>query len=371
MRPDQDDPLGSAIRRTLQASRTDCPDAETIAAYAERSLASAERRGIERHLSDCARCRETLLMMSRAEEKGTATFFQDAKKGGSPLYWPWLAGAAAAALAVVVWMALPPAVRAPGPDSVAQIAAANPEKEKAVQLPSADADAPAPSEQANANKAPADLSKRPTQPAAAVPRRQERQAFREADRLDDKRSPEKKLEEAGERRRAEPSPAAPPAAEAPAAVAAPAPARPAQTAMADSNARDASALMARQNREYMIAAGPKAGTEAASAVPAITWRVWASGVVERTADGGKTWTRDTGVDAVGARAVASPTADVCWIVGDNGLILRFEAGRGWTRMTPPAQIAFVAIEASDARNATITAADSRRFTTTDGGETWK
>ena len=94
-------------------------------------------------------------------------------------------------------------------------------------------------------------------------------------------------------------------------------------------------------------------------------------MVERSADGGATWTREPGVDAPAARAILAPSRDVCWIVGDSGLILRFETGRGWTRLSPPAQIGFIAVEASDAVRATIAAADGRRFTTTDGGQTWK
>jgi Putative zinc-finger len=361
VRPDRDDPLAPAIRRTLEASRPDCPDAETIAAYAERELASAERRGVEQHLSNCSRCRETLLLMSRAAQADTAA-------SSSPRFllyrWPWLAAAAAAGLATVIWLKLPADVRAP---EVAQVVEPNLAKEKAGQPPSGVAAVPKPSEEADANKAPA--KRQPAAPVAGVaapPSTAEQRAFGERPKPLDALRDERKLEEAGQRRaradKRSPAPAAPVAA-APSARE-PAPQR-------ESIATDATALMASQNREYMIAAGPKARAEAAAAVPAITWRVWASGVVERSADGGATWTREAGVDALGARAVVSPTADVCWIVGDNGLILRFEPGRGWTRLTPPAQLAFVAIEASDARNATMTAADARRFTTTDGGQSWK
>jgi Putative zinc-finger len=374
MTPIWDDPLGPVIRETLQASRTDCPDAGTIAAYAERALTSSERRGVEQHLSNCSRCRETLLLMDRAEtgtatENGTVTVFQKAKKRGSPLYrWPWLAAAAAAGLATVIWLKLPPSdVRAP---EVAQFATRD-------QPPSGVAEAPKPSEQADANQATAEAdsaevvppvppSGAPVAGVAAPPSHAERRAFGERQKPLDALRDERKLEEAEQRRaRADKTP---PASEAPV-PAAPSTREPAP--QRESIATDATALMARQNREYMIAAGPKARAEVAGAAPAITWRVWTSGVVERSANGGATWTREAGVDALGARAVVSPTADVCWIVGDNGLILRFETGRGWTRVTPPAQIGFVAIEASDVRNATITAADTRRFTTTDGGQTWK
>jgi hypothetical protein len=366
MRPERDDPLADEIRRTLQASRTDCPDAETIAAYAERALAGAERRSVEQHLSNCSRCRETLLLM----EKGTATVLQETEKGGSPLYrWPWLAAAAAAGLAAVIWMRLPPsALRAPEPNQVAQ-AVRDDAKEKPQGLP----------EQAAANKAPveADAAAKKTVPAApgsrlrvaepsAPPPPAAREEFGERAKPADERRDQQKLGEMAQRRASAERPAAAHEAPPPAAAPAPAPQR-------ESIATDAAApsLMARQNREYLIATGGELRSETADAVLRTMWRVWASGVVERSTDRGATWTREAGVDALGARGVVAPTANICWIVGDAGLILRFEVGRGWTRVPPPAQIGFVAIEASDARNATITAADGRRFTTADSGQTWQ
>lgn len=205
-------------------------------------------------------------------------------------------------------------------------------------------------------------------------------------RADADRKEERKLDEVSERRvpvqkmpvaapEALPPVAPPPARVAAESVAGQAP--PVAAQKPDASARDTASrkLMsrARQNREYPIASGPPADAhaQAASAIPAITWRVWASGIVERSADGGATWTREPGVDAPAARAIHAPSRDVCWIVGDRGLILRFETGRGWTRLSPPAQVGFTAVEAADALRATITAADGRRFTTIDGGATWK
>ncbi len=386
MRPDRDDPLAPAIRRTLQGSRTDCPEAETIAAYAERSLADAERRGVELHLSTCARCRETLLLMSRAAERPTRQLFSPVP-AAFPLYrWPWLAGAAAAGLAVVVWLALPPsAVRTPESDRLAQVtSSADKEKPPVEPEQSAANKAPVASDQASAKAQPAPPG--PVAPAAPTP--QDRQAFDEKEKkrgLDDRRT-DRKLEETGERRARVEAPAAAPqalppvaplpppaAAESVGAVAAPAPPAPARKP--DSSDRDTASpqLMARtqQNNEYLTASGPPADARAASAISAVTWRVSPSGIVERSADGGATWTRERGVDAPAARAIHAPSRDVCWIVGDRGLILRFDTGRGWTRLSPPAQVGFMAVEAPDALRATITAADGRRFTTTDGGQTWR
>ncbi|MGH9330723.1 MAG: zf-HC2 domain-containing protein, partial [Vicinamibacterales bacterium] len=303
MRPERDDPparpkplrrgegpLGPAIRRALQDSRTDCPDAEAIAAYADRTLATAERRDVERHLSGCARCRGTLLLMSRAAEAETPA----TPSSRFLLHrWPWLAGAAAAGLAIVLWIALPPTeVQAPRADSASQIAG-----DVALEKP------PALGRQKAAEPSPA-----PPPPAAPTvpPARESRDRLEGA--TDKRRSDERKQEEAAGARHAE--------VQAPAA--APAPPRAAAEPLAKTPpaARDAAErnvmARARQNREYMTASWPSVPGEASAVRPAITWRVWASGGVERSTDGGATWSRETAVDAQAARAIHAPSRDVCW-----------------------------------------------------------
>ena len=46
-------------------------------------------------------------------------------------------------------------------------------------------------------------------------------------------------------------------------------------------------------------------------------------------------------------------------------------GLTWRRVAFPEAIELVGVRASDASNATVTAADGRRFTTTDGGKSWR
>jgi photosystem II stability/assembly factor-like uncharacterized protein len=46
-------------------------------------------------------------------------------------------------------------------------------------------------------------------------------------------------------------------------------------------------------------------------------------------------------------------------------------GRTWQRVAFPESVDLVSIRASDGVNATVTAADGRTFTTTDGGRTWR
>ena len=67
----------------------------------------------------------------------------------------------------------------------------------------------------------------------------------------------------------------------------------------------------------------------------------------------------------------SPSADVCWLVGRGGLVLRTtDGGRQWQRVPFPETVDIIAVAASNALNATVTSADGRRFQTTDGGRTW-
>jgi photosystem II stability/assembly factor-like uncharacterized protein len=46
-------------------------------------------------------------------------------------------------------------------------------------------------------------------------------------------------------------------------------------------------------------------------------------------------------------------------------------GRSWERLSFPEVVDLVAIRATDDKTATVTAADGRRFTTTNRGQTWE
>jgi photosystem II stability/assembly factor-like uncharacterized protein len=103
----------------------------------------------------------------------------------------------------------------------------------------------------------------------------------------------------------------------------------------------------------------------------IRWRPGAAGVVQYSSDGGATWQPlVTGV-SVDLTAGASPSASVCWLVGRAGTVLLSTDGRRWQRATFPAPVDLIAVSAADARTATVTTADGRRFTTADGGSSWR
>jgi hypothetical protein len=73
---DDDKVMAGLLRRTLARSSNanaaiggdDCPPSDVLAAYYERSLGDDESAQYELHFSQCARCREQLAAMVRAEE---------------------------------------------------------------------------------------------------------------------------------------------------------------------------------------------------------------------------------------------------------------------------------------------------------------
>lgn len=91
-------------------------------------------------------------------------------------------------------------------------------------------------------------------------------------------------------------------------------------------------------------------------------------IVESSTDGGSTWLTEHSADRP-IRASAFVDADVAWVVGDGGLILR-RTKNGWFGASPPADGNITAVKASSPSRATITFEDGRAFTTTNGGVTW-
>lgn len=108
-----------------------------------------------------------------------------------------------------------------------------------------------------------------------------------------------------------------------------------------------------------------------SADASTLWRIMAGTVIQYSVDAGATWTtQDVKVEAPLA-AGSAPTATVCWLVGRQGTVFVTVDGRTWQRLTFPEPVDLIAIIAKDADTATVTAADSRSFTTTDRGRTWR
>lgn len=105
--------------------------------------------------------------------------------------------------------------------------------------------------------------------------------------------------------------------------------------------------------------------------PAILWRFAGSGFVERSTDGGATWQGEQPSEGGQVLAGSAPSANVCWLVGRDGLILLTKDARSWKKIAPPEETDFIAVSAENAPNATVTTADGRKFATRNGGKKWK
>jgi photosystem II stability/assembly factor-like uncharacterized protein len=101
------------------------------------------------------------------------------------------------------------------------------------------------------------------------------------------------------------------------------------------------------------------------------WRTGAAGAVQYSSDGGSNWqTFSTGVET-DVTAGASPSSPICWLVGREGTILLSTDGRRWQRVAFPERVDLIAVTATDAKSATVTTTDGRRFSTADGGVGWR
>jgi photosystem II stability/assembly factor-like uncharacterized protein len=105
--------------------------------------------------------------------------------------------------------------------------------------------------------------------------------------------------------------------------------------------------------------------------PLVRWRIGSNGIVEYTADGGRTWERAATGVTTEIVAGSSPASEVCWMVGRGGVVLVSHDGRTFARVSVPAEVDLVGVQASDARTAVVTTADGRVFQTADGGLSWR
>ena len=102
-----------------------------------------------------------------------------------------------------------------------------------------------------------------------------------------------------------------------------------------------------------------------------TWRYGQGGLIERSADGGRTWQRQTSGVSTALVDGSAATDLVCWLVGARGVVLRTIDGRTWQRIPSPTSDDLVSVHAWSESIATVIAADRTAYETADGGKTWR
>jgi len=363
------------MRRTQPG---ECPDAEKLAAWAEGTIYGADAEPIEAHVADCQRCQSVIAAFvatepapAMADTPAPSHVVPFPQRSPAVRWVPIAIGAAAASF--LLWMAWPksPAI-APPTTSMARTE-------------------PSP--------APVRREPAPTPEIGPAPKTD----LTAAKQIQSRTTPTTRTaEQVSKPVAATPAPAAvvPPAASAvpPPVAAAPLPADMVRTqpptvsqnagatlqtlTRADSNANTLSFIM--KLPDGGVEFGPtdpvatvtltptRQGEAPRSPLRNIRWRVMLSGLVEKTMDGGATWSRIVLDPAIKITSGASPSTVVCWLVGKSGAVLRStDGGQTFVKVTAPDPSDLIAITANDARTATVSTSDGRRLTTVDGGQTWK
>ena len=382
--------LSHSLRRALDPAGPACPDAEILAAYCEHSLSRPETSRWEAHFATCSRCQAQLAGVVRSAEAGAVV--GRGVVSGRATNWGWLWSwrglvpvASAAVVVLALWVVDPASLvdRSPSqetafgePDLVAPAASA-PEAPEAEELaPSAEA---VPAQPELAARLELDQATRETFAAEPGTRaRRPQQANQAAS------SPQTAPDRDAQDVQSQPSPQPlERALREPSAAAAARAARaddqlPDSPAPADAlQASRAAAVSENRAVQFGVAGGAAgavvkerlADATIASPAPSILWRLGTSGRIERSTDGGQSWTlqADIGVELLAGSASSEL---VCWVVGRGGMVMRTTDGERWNQAAAPTDQDLVSIDAQDAMNATTRAADGSRFVTTDGGRTW-
>ncbi|HEX4074787.1 MAG TPA: YCF48-related protein [Candidatus Acidoferrales bacterium] len=423
------DAMAGLLKRSLAGDAgagNDCPEPEILAAYFERSLDADETAQIELHLSECARCREQFAALGRAEAEAPAPSVADARRKSPRASWMWdwrwLAPVTAVLVITAIW-----ATRRPALTQIANHVA-QPPASLAVSRPAPPVQpppAPAPEKKTTLSRIAPAVGVPATRPK--VPSQSESVAVNSGDReksVEVERSPLQSLQSSKSvrdlptvgrnyteldslsKKAPEPQPkATEDAANAPpratnesvmvesqvapvhtSPAGAPVPPK-AENGVAagilggaiSSGTTNAKQEPAAVNRLATVEMAEAIATtreqRAASFVvqtpdPKIVWRIGNAGFVEHSEDGGATWHGTLPKQNARYVAGSAPSANVCWIVGNDGIILLTKDAKHWQTIPPPLRTDFVAIAARDAWSATVTTADGRKFTTSDQGASW-
>jgi hypothetical protein len=403
------EPLDAILRRAMRSqpgpATAECADAESLAAYSDRSLSVRERERLETHFADCARCQLLLADIARADESARI----EKSAGAVPWYRRWRIAipALAAAAAVLVFISIRrPAEVAPPND---QLVAMAEHEAPAPNVAAKQAPLPAPAPAAAPNAPVSVAAAAPSNEIAMNEQKAEAAPRAQAMRPGASRALKGGVEAFGTGAfMARGAPAAKveaqlPATTTPESVAAPASSadsvsREALVAVAPAAATNTRAFGALATGSGGLvaathgggAAGAVAGAAVGGAVAgspsdasasatlvtisapdqSVSWIAGRNGMIVRRDADGSTHPQHSGA-STDLVAGAAPSATVCWIVGRSGTIVRTtDGGEHWTLIMAPTADNLTAVTASDANAATVTTAGGRTFATSDGGASW-
>jgi hypothetical protein len=358
------------------------PEADLLAAFAERSLGNAEREYVLAHLAQCELCREVVALALPPLEAAPAAIAVRRRWLSAPYWYRW--GAAVAALAVIsaaLWLRRPEPKL---PTSDAQIVQVPPSSPAAPSLETA-APAPAPSRGTRAAKRAPQAETGFGETAKALP-----SAPAADEMIRSARPADSGFHTAAVAPMvsAAPNPAAGGAMDMPtvgAAAAASPPGRMAaksvgssawSNAQAQSDRAAAAAMETRMHRETARALeqAPAAPSAASRASAPFYWSISSAGKLQRSRDQ-LHWQTVEVTAGVAFRTVASIGNDV-WAGGSGGALYHSgDNGDTWQRVPVglPANLlrdAITRLDFSDASTGTLATTAGDEWSTVDGGHTW-
>lgn len=355
---DRDESVDRTLRQTLRGPLTSdaasgpCVDGETVAAWTEGALSTSEAAVVETHISQCPRCQVLLATFAR-----TAPVPVAAESLWQRWHLRWLVPIAAAATAVVIWIAVPADQSPTVPQQFAARLEAPIETPQTVPPASAQSSPSALEERKEADRVSRPDSKKeilaepvgriavePNAPSRGSSEQEARAAGDETARAGRADLASRDRSTAGNRALAE---EVRPASPRPAAASAPA-----------------------ELREQALQRQAGAPIEIVSPNPANRWRIVASTSVERSTTGGNTWEAAAINPPAELTAGSSPDPLVCWLVGRAGGVRLTTDGVRFQGVPFPEILDLVGVRATSARSAVVTAADGREFRTDDQGTTW-
>lgn len=407
--------VADKLRARLQEESRDCPDAETLAAYVERTLSAGERQTWETHLVACRFCQDQVAELVRMSEEDELV---EAEKPAPPAHkaarfrWAWAAPALVALVVAGLWYTgefrsllrqQPPAtVEAPAPPAPSltsqpqdkdlapkaptrrELAEAAPPEQEAAKPPSQPKSAPkisvygspgsrievGPGEGGGVGygvgrEADAAAIPQPTDERGDVARAGAPPAV--SDHLN-RTANERYRADAGEKPSAAPS----------------APAG-ALGQIAKSEARDeglskevsrADTSAKRASRQAAAAQRLEASSESGVELHGFaedrrTWRVGRDGLIQKAAPNGTWETRASGVKA-DLFGISFATPAVGWAVGQSGTVLRTtDGGATWTRMPSPTTEDLIRVGAINEAKVNVITRSGQTLQSADGGRTWK
>ena len=413
--------MGEALDRISAAGAGDCPDAELIAAYHERTLHPEEMVQCESHFAGCSRCRKILAVLAAsvdaplsetevarlgelvavAARPADAATHRTAKIIQSNRFnWRarWLAPALGVAAVLAVWFAMRAPWRTTGQVPTETLVAQAPKSEMPRERDLRSLDEVSGTESKKAPESPEtnqaadgkslDQLKAKVAAAETAPRNEKESRAAAASAASGVIAPAAappvaavaELQAANEvaapssmgTGAASNSPALDKQAmgriEAGSAKSAPRPA----AEMADNRQRVqalSSVMNARKAGEIQI--------EAPSGK--VLWRAGMGGKIQRSPDAGRTWIPQASASQHDWLAGAAISDTVCWLVGRNGSIARTTDGEHWMQIASPGAAFgpanqfpdWTSVTASNAQIATIASSSNQRYRTEDGGQTWR